>query len=384
MLLTTLNYRIVCKYWITLAICIAVSLSQTAIATNRDDINFLTLSDIHFNPFLSCDNKIPCPLIVELKDAPVAKWPEILQDDDNAKPAFLEDTNTVLMNTALEKANEVVNDENAKFVVILGDFLGHHYRKLYKQYSKDTTRAGYEQFAKKTMQFMANRINSTFKQVTVLPLLGNNDSFRGDYVVDANGGFYQSMNTIWQPLLKNAGSLGADFNAGGYYAVDMPTDNQVKLIFLNSTVFSTSVRGKTAVVLARRQLDWLATQLQSAQKRQQRAILFMHIPEGVDIRITKAIALMRLVNLWKPEYIKRFQTIMAQHGKHIAGIVSSHVHMEWSGVLSTYNGDEISLYGVSSISPNLGNIPEFSLFTYRVNDEQLIDSSTYQIPILQR
>lgn len=354
---------------------------QDVLASQNNTVKFLTLSDIHFNPFLRCDNTIPCPLIIKLKAAPVAKWPAILKVDDNHSPAYLEDTNTVLLNQAMSKARVVSHDASVDFVVVLGDFLGHHYRKLYKQYSADTTRGGYELFAKKTMQFLAQQLEATFNGVSVLPLLGNNDSFHGDYVVDTSGGFYKTMNGIWQPLLHGAGSFDADFNRGGYYAIDMPGNHETKLLFLNSNIFSDKAKGKGVDVLAERQFTWLKQQLQSVQDHHQHAIIFMHIPEGVDIRITKSIALMRLATLWKPAYIKRYQAIVSDYGGVISGVVSSHVHMAWSGVLSTHRGEEVSLYGVSSISPNLGNIPEFSLFSYQLDDGQLIDSSTYQIPL---
>lgn len=87
------------------------------------DVNFITLADIHFDPFASCLN-IPCPIIEKLRNASSVKWYEILSADDRTQPAYGKDTNIVLLKNALEAAKEAAIQHHAKFVLVLGDSLG--------------------------------------------------------------------------------------------------------------------------------------------------------------------------------------------------------------------------------------------------------------------
>ncbi len=55
-------------------------LSPTAFADN-ETVNFLAISDIHFDPFQYCGDTSPCKLIDTLSSVPASRWNEILAED---------------------------------------------------------------------------------------------------------------------------------------------------------------------------------------------------------------------------------------------------------------------------------------------------------------
>src|SRR5579871_5438950 len=106
-------------------------------AINNNLANFLVLADIHFDPFVSCKNVKPCPLIEKLRQANASEWPKLLAVYDDESPRYRQDTNYPLLISALSAAKRAANAQQAKFVLVLGDFLGHEYRTYYKKYSAD-------------------------------------------------------------------------------------------------------------------------------------------------------------------------------------------------------------------------------------------------------
>src|SRR5690348_394025 len=135
-----------------LAMVLFFILGLPALAQSTEQ--FLTLSDLHFDPFLSCHEK-PCPLIENLRTKPVTEWRAIFSSQDRSVPTYGKDSNYSLLTSSLLAAQKEGKAANIRFVLVLGDLLAHDYDQKYFQYAGDKTQAGYARFVNKTLAFLA-------------------------------------------------------------------------------------------------------------------------------------------------------------------------------------------------------------------------------------
>lgn len=343
---------------------------------------FMSVSDIHFDPFAGCEKlSRPCEQIIRLRAAEYSKWPEILEKDKRTI-VYHRDTSYPLFQSTLAELKKIKQQENPKFVVILGDFLAHDFGRQYKRYSGDATREGREAFIKKTMKFLSLEIKKVFTDIDVYPALGNNDSYRGDYSVSPRGDFLRDTASIWSQLIKdkeNQIAFRKSFPIGGYYAVTLPTGN--KLLMLDTVLFSSS--GKTSKereAAAKEELDWLRVELKTAAMKKQKVLLAAHIPESIDVFAT--LKLLTFVHqFWRPVYSKEFDSILTQYSKTITGALYGHTHINTFQLIALKNGDSIPAIFTSSVSPIFGNNPGFKVFSYDTDTLKLKNFETYYYPL---
>lgn len=362
--------------------------NKNADADNNIDankINFLALSDIHFDPFTSCGRIKPCPLIVQLRNHAASQWPQILAKYDGYPPQFREDTNFSLLTSTFAAAKQAANTNHAQFVLVMGDAMGHEFRSKYQNFSGDKSRAGFLSFARKELEFLTMQLSAAFPDMDVYMTMGNNDSYRGDYATNVNDIFFNDASRLWSSLIRDSAnrmSMQKQFEYAGYYSLSLPNPGKVRLIVLNSVLFSYKAKGKNTDKYALEELDWLHAQLQSAKDHQQHVFIIMHIPEGVDIYATLRTRLFRVITLWKPQYIQRFQSELSMFAPEIVGIFSGHLHSDAYQIMTFGDGHEIPMIGVTSISPIFGNNPGFKLCSYQVHPFHLDDFVNYSYPII--
>lgn len=360
---------------------ILINLFHSAFAAENKTIKFLTLSDIHFDPFVSCDHvniKI-CPLILQLREQPVAKWQTLLARYDSKVPTYRENTSYKLLISSLHEAGQIAKQQQVKFVLVLGDFIGHNFRDYYRNYTGDKTLNGYQAFVKKTFEFLTQEIARTFPNIDVYPVIGNNDSYIADYYYQASGKFYNEIGKNWAQLIKNKSNqelMLSSFPTAGYYAVNIE-DDHMRLIILNSVLFSTNGFGKGIHQAAEKELTWLYSELQQAQLREQKVLLAMHIPPGVDIYASLDFRLLRLLDLWKLEYTRQFEAQLKKFAFEIVGMFAGHLHTDWFQILTLNNVHRIPITGTPSISPIYGNNPGFKVYTYSQTAERFEKFDTY-------
>ena len=355
-----------------------------AVAERADEMTFLTLSDIHFDPFISCHNAVPCSLIQKLNAASYEKWPLIFKANAKDAPEYRQDSNYTLLTSALVAAKKTADARRVKFVIILGDFLGHEFRDHYKKYAKDNSFAGYQAFVEKNMAFLTDEIAHTFPHIDVYNVVGNNDSYNRDYISVPKGAFFEDISSMWAGLIKtkaNRAALLKDFPIGGYYAVNAPGDPGLRLIVLNSVLFSYKATAKKNDQAAMEQLKWLHQELQLAHDKNQKVIIAMHIPPAIDIYATLKVRFFRLVDLWKLNFTKLFEDDLKEYAPEMVGILSGHLHSDWSQVLTLDDEHSISISGTTSISPIFGNNPGFKVFTYSIKKRQLEHADAYVYPM---
>lgn len=348
---------------------------------SADKVNFLALGDIHFDPFVSCGLAKPCPLIEKLRAAPAREWSSLLRQYDLSSQQYGEDSNYTLLVSSLAAAKHAAKANEAKFVLLMGDLLGHSYRQFYSAYSSDTKLNEYADFVKKTLEFINLEVAKAFPDIDVYSVPGNNDSYHDDYISVPGGAFFADTARIWSGLIKNSNnraSMRSQATSVGYYAVDLPQPTNVRLIVLNTNIFSYKARRVSRA--ANEELDWLHQQLESAKRSHKRVFIAMHIPEGIEVSRSPRIQLFRLLELWRLKYTQRFNDDLEAYAEQISGVFAGHLHSDWFHIL-VVDKEEVPVIGVPSLSPIFGNNPGFKVFTYSTANKELDDFVTYFYPL---
>lgn len=377
--------RLLIGFLILLTTFAATAATETMVS-DASSMRFAVLSDIHFDPFYSCErtSTAPCPLIQRLRSAAPEQWAALLSAADKQMPVYRQNTNYPLLVSTLSAVKQAAAKERASFVLVLGDMVCHKSRKLYKKYAHDSSRAGYQAFIKKMLVFLNQEIAKTFPAIDVYSLVGNNDSYRHDYQMEPRGAFFADMASVWSSLVKTEGNrarMRREFPQGGYYAVDVPGQRSMRLIMLNSVLFSNQVRGDKLSDAANQELDWLQTQLAQAEQQHQRVLLAMHIPDGIDVYASLRVHLFKMIEFWKPAYTQRFQQMLSTFAPTIAGVFAGHLHADWFQVQRFGGLNEIPILGTPSVSPIYGNNPGFKIYSYSLTSRQLDDFIAYYYPL---
>jgi predicted MPP superfamily phosphohydrolase len=359
---------------------IALSISLQVFATER---YILTLADIHFDPFSYCKSR-NCPLITKLKEADVKAWASLFKAENASISQLTQDTNYPLLISTLENAQQVVKQKDPDYILILGDFLGHDYRRKYCLYTHDNSLNGYRAFVYKTVQFLSQQIKAYFPAKNLYAAVGNNDTYQGDYISDPKGSFFKDIALLWQELLGNAAErkqFREQFSVAGYYALTLPGPVSARLIMLNSNYFSYLAKGSNVDQIAQQELNWLQMELAAAKAQKQKVILAMHIPQGVDLYATLHTPAFTIVNLWKKTYIDAYNALLATYAQEIMAILAGHLHADWYEAISLNGNDIVPQSGTPAVSPIYGTNPGFKIYTYAASRAELTSFMTYQYPL---
>ena len=325
------------------------------VATSAFAEKFLSVSDIHFDPFAD-------PAIVtKLEAADVSQWDAIFATSTvKTFSTYGSDLNEPLFRSALDEMKKQLPEP--AFVLISGDFLAHKFDKTYQQYATDKSQAAYTAFVTKTIAYVASKFRDIYPGVKIYPTLGNNDSDCGDYAVAPNGAFLKNFRDVWTPFVAST-SFRKRFPTGGYYHVDVPALKNVRIIALNTNFFSTNYTnpcGTPGPDPGIRELEWLDAELLLARLEHKRVWLLFHIPPGADVYDTVTYGgtcpSLTTQTFWKDEYLQKYLKITANHRKTIAGSFAGHTHQDEFRIS---NGDFIHI--TPSVTPVFGNNPAFEI-----------------------
>lgn len=369
------------KNLIYLSLLLLLSISN-AWSDDTKDPKFLSIADIHFNPFAGCKlSETPCLLITKLRSANFEEWEQIFEKyGEKHIPGPYYDTNYALLESALRDLNEINKREHPQFVLILGDFLAHNFTGQYKQYSHDKSKTGYQAFVKKTLQFLTYKFAQLFPDIDVYPVVGNNDSYTGDYQLIPSGQFFQDTAKTWGPLIKNKenrDNFKREFPIAGYYHVTLPTNKNQQIIILNSVLFSVHNDSSKVKVAAFAELAWLKTQLNKMSNKP--VLLAYHIPDAIDVYATFKAKFNKIFEFWKSTYSKLFENELPKNSANIKGLLAGHIHSDRYQGLSVKKIAKIPSDITPSISPIYGNNPAFKMYSYDVNTLELKTVTSYSI-----
>lgn len=343
---------------------------------------FISIADIHFDPFFDCNRwHGQCELIVKLNHAPYEHWESILDQYSSNKIAGAgNDTNYNLLKLSLNKLKEKNQEIKPQYVFVLGDFLAHHFDKKYKKFSGDSSKADFANFVKKTLQFLTFEIQKSFPQSEIYPVVGNNDSYTGDYGTVPNGKFFNDMEAVWSKLIvgkNNLNSFHKTFPIGGYYAIDTDKNKNLKFIILNSVLFASKSKGPDLKQAAANEFRWLRQQLQAAKEKKQSVYLLLHIPPGIDVFATLRVKFFFIQLFWHKEYGEELVKILKEFPGTVKAIFPAHIHMDTMQLLPVGNSS-ITEYFTPSVSPIFGNAPGFKTFMFD-KDYQIVSYDTFYV-----
>lgn len=359
--------------------CMTVGVNSLGFASTTDSASFISIADIHFDPFTTCMKDVtPCPLIEKLQQAPVEQWEMLLATYDVKLPQYKQDTNYPLLKLDMTELQKIAVAENSAFVLVLGDLLGHNFRQNYDMFATDKTPVGYQAFVKKTLRFLTRKMANAFPSMDVYTVVGNNDSYQDDYFVEPNGAFFKEVADIAGDLIKsknNQSMMKKEFSTAGYYAVDFPNDARLHLIVLNSVLFSKKVRGISIEHAALEELNWLSDELATVHINHQKALIVLHIPVGIDVYASLKNNPFTIISLWQPMYAEQLETLLQKYAANIMAILPAHFHMDTFQILSE-GANTIPVSFTPGLSPLFGNNPGFKIYRYSSLSLQLQDFVT--------
>lgn len=341
----------------------AVLCSVFAVAFPALAEQFLSVSDVHFNPFAD-----PA-IFAKLEAADVSQWDAILASSTmTAFSTYGQDLNDPLFRSAVGEMQKQL--PSPAFVLIAGDFLAHDFQKNYQQYATDKSQAAYTAFVAKTNAYIASVFRRAYPDVRIYPTLGNNDSDCGDYAVVPDGAFLSDFRDVWKPIVRSR-SFDRRFPTGGYYHADVPALKNVRIIALNTNFFSTNYKnpcGTPGPDPGVRELEWLEAELRLAREEGKRVWLLFHIPPGMDVYDTVtyggACPAIKAQTFWKDQYAQQYLSITAAHRNTIAGSFAGHTHQDEFRIA---NGDFIHI--TPSVTPIFGNNPAFEIVDVQRNGD---------------
>ena len=192
--------------------------SEVTNETQPENIEFLSLSDIHFDPFYDAN------VVKKLASTPYKSWDTVFKEsNDSTYGVFRVDANYNLLISALNRA-KLANPDPA-FVIITGDFVTHEFESLYENAFGTLNQQGLDQFITKTIKFVFYKLKSNFPNTVFYAGLGNNDAYCGDYQITPEGTFLTKLAPAWHDLVKDVVDSSA-FYSCLLYTSPSPRDRQ--------------------------------------------------------------------------------------------------------------------------------------------------------------
>ncbi len=334
------------------------------------------MSDLHFDPM--ADPK----LVDRLSAVEPEEWRAIFESSENKTPTrYGADSNWALLHSALRQTKQTL--PNPAFVVLPGDFLAHNFRREFDTVAADHSDAAYRLFVRKTMQFLALQLEQTFPEAPILPALGNDNSYCGNYQLQPQGPFLADTLPIIRGMVGALVSLGFEQNWKGYgnYSV---TVRGLRMIFPNTVFFSANYRNTCGSMgdadPGSATLAWLRAELSAAEQAQQRVWLAYHIPPGVDgfATLRRGSCPDTIVPMWKQTYAEPFYELIRRYSDTVVASFAGHIHMDDFRLL----GDNDGYYGFVLITPALSPIyGQNPAFRTVVADAagRILDQTTYEL-----
>lgn len=355
-------------------IVLALVLAFVAVSPAAAQGRFLALSDIHFDPMAD-------PALVDrLNAAPPEAWARIFAtSSDKSLGRYGRDTDWPLFASALAAMKKAASRPD--FVVMTGDFLAHDFRAAFDRAAKNHSDAAYRAFVLRTMRFVALELERSFPKTPILPVLGNNDSYCGDYRLSPGGAFLKDTLPVMRGLLGGAAGadLARDWSHLGNYSARPPHLPRVRIVALDTVVFSAHYSAACAGAAkgdpGKETLAWLADTLAAARRAHRRVWLLYHVPPGVDDYATVRFGAcpQRILPLWKPAYSAAFAALLKQYRDTLAASLAGHLHTD------TFRLDRTGFtLTIPAVSPIFGENPGFKTISYDAAG-RLDDATTYRL-----
>ena len=351
-------------------------------ATGNVD-TFLLFSDVHFDPFADPS------LVPALAAADVSDWKGILASStQTAYPAYGSDSNYTLFESTLD--DMAARAGGISLLIYPGDILSHNFPANYASLTGDTSQAGLNAFAQKTVQFFVQEVDSRFPDATVIVADGNcdTDNMLGSIGARPGDAYLSSTAPILSQAFFNTDADRAAFTAGysmgGYYALEPDGPTGIKYIVLNDNLWITQYAdpGPGAVELA-----WFAAELADSAQDFQKVWVVGHIPTGAA---TSTVAgtfdqtgqISYSGNL-DDGFNSAFTALELAYAPTIAATFTGHLHNDDFRLITAGDGsDAAALIRVApGISPVLDTNPGYQIYSFDTQTFGLINETTYTLDL---
>lgn len=315
------------------------SYAAVNLSPDHNNLNFLVFSDIH----LDLTKKTPMEI-----------------NPNTNSPANDSDQDTFLQ--IIQKIHDAIQFGTIKkprFILLLGDHPGHD--RLTTPVHDD------EKFVMKTFKDL-------FPDTPILSVFGNNDSlekiYGAFYFNEASGAHspyeiaieagwekdgFLSTGVLCQKNQPTYPCLDNEDKINGYYSAHLA--NNLRLITINSVMFSASSQNTTPQSKSDEQMAWIASQLEEATKLGESVLIASHIPLSSNVFDNSPF----LRNTDRSKLLE----LLSRYKNNIIGILSGHTHMEELEVLqdTAHNtvGGVIFTAGMSTAHGNAPSVKTFFL-----------------------
>jgi sphingomyelin phosphodiesterase acid-like 3 len=294
----------------------------------------LIVSDIHFDPLWGTPNDTA--LKRKLINASLIEWQKSFENSktQTVLDASLlgKDANYAVLRSALVNMKKKL--PHPAFIIIAGDFIWHNATPA------DSV------LKRKTIQFIAGLFKTSFPGVTIIPAMGNNDTYGDDYALQDQR-FLNDFAGAWAPNIPK--SSAAALKAQGYYTWKT---GSLKLLVINSASLS---YGSLYQPQAAAMLNWVESNLADAQSKN--VWIISHIPPGLNGYNDS--------NMWNADYTQTFVNTVVKYAPNVKLELASHTHFNDFKVF--YNAAQLPVAFmriVPSICSNHGNNPSFEIAEY--------------------
>ena len=352
------------------------------------------LSDLHFDPF-----RDPSKLD-ELRLAKPKDWTAILDRPNaaNQPEAFAAlqkackargiDSSWELLKASLAAAKAAQG--SPAFVTISGDLLTHNFDCRMRTLAGNVTPDELEDFAAKSLEFVALRTREAFPGVAVYVALGNNDSGCSDKHESVESKFMQRTLQVFMD-----GAFNERHHAAVRPVLDSLYDYNVvlprpikhgRLIVLQDVFAMPEYKdcdGKADEKPAQTQIAWLREQLTFARARNEHVWVMAHVPPGVDeyANFHKYLASPQKICEAPPLTMMlatdELTATLTEFSDVVRLAIFAHTHMDEMKALRGSKGQIVPAKILPSISPVNGNLPAFTVGVIDTDTSILMDYSVY-------
>lgn len=368
------------------AICVAAIWAGCCNCRNN---RCLIISDIHLNPFYTSDGsfKVDDQLVrLLLQNPDPQKWESILQKHMAADPyknLAGNDSDYGLLKSEIDSMYARI--PNPAFIVIAGDFLWHGNHKDTSSLLAKLKPDSLVILKKATMNFIAYLFKGKFKNVPIIPVLGNNDTNGSDYE-QQNQDFLNAFSAFWQ---LNGPTVNIDsLSTHGYYTYSPATSPGLEFVSLNTTLvspyqnrFDTHGKDYNKVYTGEglQMLSWLQKKLESAPGK---IWIISHIPPGIDeYNLEKLQAGQKSYTgfNWEDTCNRRMGKLLEKYGGKVKFYIAGHTHFNEYRVL--YDDDQKTPFAYVRVVPSLGTNhiynPSFEIANFDNNYNVLAETEYY-------
>lgn len=301
--------------------------------------NFLVISDIHLD-----DTKDQAAILPGARNAGIDTW-----------------------DTAQSEINHLIRTQSPRFIIYLGDL------PLHLPPTGIATTMSDAGITLKTLRTIAQQHN-----IPLLFVPGNNDSPDSDYGKFSPTLFdYDTAGAKAWPAIEAHALKPAAYNTIGCYAA-YPLGRKAKLrvIILNTVLYTWNYRSPDHEAQCAEQLSWLGQQLRQTKARHETALIIMHVPPGIDVY--------KHNTFWNTKIPVNGTTIqnsfldtLARYRDNIMGLLASHTHMDGFKRLYDADGKFITLLiSAPAVAPSAFNNTAVKLINYNAK-RQFTASDTW-------